>query len=97
MEQHPDYRPRLNVEVRPDQKAALTKLMPSRTTRAVFEVIVDNFLMMLRKDPEGVVGAILSRDLKLENILKLSVRCDHCGKTTSLRKLTGAENKRKDK
>lgn len=83
--QHPDYRPRLSTQIRPDQQAALRRLIPSQHGRAIYEVILDDLIRILEKDPEVVVAAILTRNLKLDHILKLSVKCEDCGHVTQLK------------
>lgn len=57
--------PRLVVELTRKQHNQLNRLIPWGVRSQVFRVLVSDLLTMLEKDPDHVLGALLSRYLKL--------------------------------
>jgi hypothetical protein len=60
-----DSPPRLVVELTRQQHNELNRLIPWGMRSQVFRVLVADLLAMLRHDPDYVLGALLSRYLKL--------------------------------
>lgn len=70
--QHP---PRLTVELRPDQRAALNSLIPWGTGKYLWEAIIDDVIELLQENEETrkrILGAIITRDLKLRDFSRIN-------------------------
>ncbi len=59
--------PRLTVELTRDQYDALAQLIPWGVKGQIFRIIVSDLIKLVRTNPDVVIGAILSRNIKLED------------------------------
>ena len=66
-----EYRPRLSVDIMPEQHRKIQKYFPHGTIKLVFRLVVDDLLAMIERHGAGVVlGCFIDRDIKLEEILR---------------------------
>ena len=63
------YRPRLAIEITPEQHAALQRLFPYGTQRAFFSKIIDEVLKVVELGGTRVIAAILTNALEVKQIL----------------------------
>ena len=73
----PEWRPRLTVEITPDQYQKLQNLIPWGVKNQIFCLIIDDLIELISKDPQLVIGALLARQIKLNDILKGSPDVDN--------------------
>jgi len=66
-----DWKPRLNIEITEVQLEKLQRYLPWGIRGKVFQVIIDDLLLMIEKGGGMVIGAILEKKLKLNDIVKL--------------------------
>jgi len=59
--------PRLTVQLTMKQHRELNRLVPWGVKSQLFRVIIEDLLDMLRKDSDAVLGALLTRSLKLND------------------------------
>lgn len=59
--------PRLTVELSEDLNDSLNRLIPWGTKSQIFRILCEDLVVMLEKNPEATLGAILSRNLKLHD------------------------------
>lgn len=59
--------PRLTVELTREQYDALAILIPWGVKGQVFRLIVDDLIKLVRTNPDAVIGAILAKNISLEN------------------------------
>ncbi len=62
-----EWRPRLSVNITPEQYSKLQKLVPWGVKGQLFQTIIEDLIQLLEKRGEKVLGAILAKKLKLEN------------------------------
>lgn len=62
-----EYIPRLSVEIRDDQLAALQELLEHGERKKLFGIIVDDVIRLLRLDKAGFLMCVYARALKLED------------------------------
>lgn len=62
-----DYIPRLSVEIREDQLAALQQLLEHGERKKLFGILVDDVIRLLRRDKAGFLMCVYARALKLED------------------------------
>ena len=63
--------PRLSIEISPEQDQALNQLIPWGVKGQLFRVLIDDMIMMLRKNPDATLGAILSKTLTIKDFPSL--------------------------
>jgi len=69
---HPDYLPRLTLDLRHDQVIALRELLPHGMKKRVFSFIIDDLIEILRGDyVQLFLGGMATRDIKLDNWVKV--------------------------
>uniref|UniRef100_A0A6M3K8R9 Uncharacterized protein n=1 Tax=viral metagenome TaxID=1070528 RepID=A0A6M3K8R9_9ZZZZ len=61
-----DYKPRLSIEITDEQFADLQRLTSHGLKKAIFGVIIDDVIRLLKSHGDVFIGAVLSRQLKLE-------------------------------
>lgn len=71
MNQTSGWRPRLSIEISEKQFLALQQLIPHGLRKVIFNYIIDDLIELLNTNPKLIIGAILTRDLKLNRIIKL--------------------------
>lgn len=54
------YRPRLSVEIRPDQFTALQKILPHGSNKILFQTLIDGIIALHAKGGFQAIGAITS-------------------------------------
>ena len=62
-----EWRPRLSVNITPEQYSKLQKLVPWGVKGQLFQTIIEDLIDLLETKCEKVLGAILAKKLKLEN------------------------------
>lgn len=65
-----EYRPRLNVDITPEQDALLRRYLEHGVKGPLFRCLIDDLLEMLVQNPELIIGLVLSRKLRLQGIIK---------------------------
>jgi hypothetical protein len=65
-----NYKPRIAIEVRQDQLDELRSLLDWGIRSRVFEPIIDDLIVMLRKDRASVTALLLSREIRLNDFLQ---------------------------
>ncbi len=69
-----EYKPRLSIEIRPDQAEDLGLLIPHGMQKPIFVIIVDDVIRMIRKHKEMFFAAVLAKDLKLMDYTSLEIK-----------------------
>ena len=67
---NPDWRPRLSIDLGDERFKKLQDLVPWGVKTQLFLVIIDDLIDVLEKHGPMAVGAILSKKVKLVDILK---------------------------
>lgn len=62
---------KLNVEITDEQWEALNRLLPYGVKKPIFGIIVDDLIEVIDKHGPIILGALLSRSLKLGDFMKL--------------------------
>ena len=70
------YRPRLSIELTEQQANELRNLIPWGLKNAVFQVIVDDVIELMKKHGQVFVAALLERKIRLNKIVKFEVSSD---------------------
>ena len=65
-----EWRPRLSIEIDKDQYKKLQDLIPWGVKNQLFKVIIEDLIKALESNGQYVIGALLSRSLKLRDISK---------------------------
>jgi len=68
------YRPRLSIELTEQQANELRNLIPWGLKNAVFQVIVDDVIELMKKHGQVFVAALLERKIRLNKIVKFEVK-----------------------
>lgn len=69
-----EYRPRLTIDIPEELLNELRSLIPWGIRSKIFEVIIQDFVTMLKENNPGyVVGALLARDIDLKDIVNLDL------------------------
>ena len=71
MHNDPNYKPRLNVEIREDQLLALQRLLPYGLRKMVFEYVIDQIIALCDADLPTFISAIVSKTVKLNELIDL--------------------------
>lgn len=70
-----EYRPRITLDIPEEKLNELRNLIPWGIRSQIFEVIIDDFIAILKKHGSGVViGALLQRDIDLKQILSIDLK-----------------------
>jgi len=69
---NPDHIPRITIALRQDQIDDLRYLIDWGIRSKIFEPIVDDLIMMLKRDKAATLALLLSRELHLDDFLKES-------------------------
>ena len=69
-----EWRPRLSVEITPEQSRSLTNLIPHGMIKPLFRALVDDVIEMTEKHGEMFLAAVIARQLKLKDFSRLEVR-----------------------
>ena len=64
------WRPNLTVSLTPEQWKKLRDLIPWGVKTQLMQFLIDDLIEMLEVDAEGVIGGILARKIKLEQIMR---------------------------
>ena len=64
-----NYRPRLAVEITPEQQASIQKLFPYGTQRAFFSKVIDEIIAVVEVGGPRAIAMILSEALTLEEVM----------------------------
>jgi len=67
------YRPRLSIELTEQQANELRNLVPWGLKNALFQIIVDDVIELIKKHGQIFVAALLDRKIKLNKIVKFEV------------------------
>lgn len=60
--------PRLSIEITEEQEDKLKELIPYGLKKQIFQAMVDDLIVILEgEDPYKVAGAIINKNLKLED------------------------------
>ena len=65
-----DWRPRLSLEIDEDQYQKLQNLIPWGVKNQIFRVIISDLIEVIEKEGPLVIAALLSRKVKLSDIVK---------------------------
>lgn len=65
-----DYKPRMTIELREDQINDLRNLVDWGIRSRIFEPIVDDLIMMLKRDRAATTALLLSREIHLNDFLR---------------------------
>jgi hypothetical protein len=69
-----EYRPRISIDLTEEQKRRLDKHITWGNKKVVFSVVVDELIELCERHGAGIViGAFISRQLKLKDICKLKL------------------------
>jgi len=69
---HPDYLPRLTLDLRVDQIEKLRELIPHGLKKRIFIFIVDDLIEILESENKQLfLGGMAAREIKLEDWLKV--------------------------
>jgi len=72
---HPDYRPRLTVDITEEQSRKLNKYLDYGMRKRVFGVIIDDLFRLFDEYGVGVIlGLFTERSITLRDICKLEVK-----------------------
>ena len=66
-----DWRPRLSIEITKEQYNALQRLIPWGMKGQLFSALVDSMIKLLEDKGEIVIAAIITKKLKVENLLNM--------------------------
>jgi len=69
------YRPRITIEVRQDQYDDLRGLIDWGIRSKLLGVILDDLIVLLKRDRAAVTSLLLSRDIELKDFLKGVEKC----------------------
>lgn len=65
-------RPRLSIELTPEQSEKLKKLFPHGTKKIVFGLVVDDLIDIFEKHGAGkVIGAFIHRQITLKDLISM--------------------------
>lgn len=67
------HRPRLSIEITPEQQYDLQRLLPWGVGRQLFSVIVDDVIRLTKKHGQMFIAGILQKGLRLEDYSSLDV------------------------
>ena len=67
------YRPRLSIELTEQQANELRNLVPWGLKNALFQIIVDDVIELIKKHGQIFVAALLDRKIKLNKIVKFEI------------------------
>lgn len=65
------YRPRLSIDLTPQQANALRDLIPWGLKGQLFSIIIDDIIRLARTHGQQFLAAVLARGIRLENYSKL--------------------------
>ena len=65
-----DWRPRLSLEIDEEQYQKLQNLIPWGVKNQIFRVIISDLIEVIEKEGPLVIAALLSRKVKLSDIVK---------------------------
>jgi len=65
-----DWRPRLSLEIDPEQYQKLQSLIPWGVKNQIFRVIISDLIEVIEKEGPLVIAALLSRKIKLSDIVR---------------------------
>ena len=68
----PKYSPRLSVELSTEDYEELRRLVPWGFLKHIFVAIVKDVIRLLREHGHTFIGAVASRDLKLEDYMTVN-------------------------
>lgn len=71
MHRDPNYKPRLNTEIREDQLIALQRLLPYGLRKTVLEYVLDQIIALCEADLPTFIAAIVSKKVKLNELIDL--------------------------
>lgn len=71
-EKHPDYLPRLTLDIRTDQVDDLRRLIPHGMKKRVFVFIIDDLIKILKgPNMQLFLGGMAAREITLEDWIKV--------------------------
>lgn len=73
-DQDKSYRPRLSVEITPEQQRDLQRLVPWGVKNQLFCVIVDDVIRLMKEHGQTFLAAILAKAIRLEDYTSLKVK-----------------------
>ena len=65
-----DWRPRLSLEIDEEQYKKLQNLIPWGVKNQIFRIIISDLIEVIEKEGPLVIAALLSRKIKLSDIVK---------------------------
>ena len=65
-----DYKPRMTIDLRQDQLDDLRSLIDWGIRSKVFEPIVDDLILLLKRDRAATISLLLTREIKLQDFLR---------------------------
>lgn len=66
-----DWRPRLSVDIDGETKKKLDELIPHGALKPTINALLNDLVEMLERDSQMILGAIMARDIELEDILRV--------------------------
>ena len=69
-----DYRPRLSVEITPDQQLALQKWLDYGIQKRLFSIIVDDVIRMLESNAGDFLAAVQLRLIEYKDYTSLELK-----------------------
>lgn len=68
-----NYRPRLTVEITPEQQLALQKHLDFGLQKRLFGIIIDDVIEMMEKHGRGFLAAVVKRQVSYDDYTSLEL------------------------
>lgn len=65
-----EYRPRLSIEITPEQNQKLSKMIPWGIKNKLFSIIIDDLLELMEVHGEKIIMAVVSKQFKVKDYAK---------------------------
>jgi hypothetical protein len=70
MSRSSEWRPRLNVDITPEQDTALKRYVPHGLKTVLFSVLIEELVEMLKEDAPTVISLVLKRKMTAKDLLE---------------------------
>jgi len=74
---HPEYRPRISVEIRDDQYQIIQKMLPHGTQKLLFQALLDGVIALYNKGGFNAIGAIISGHVDVTQLARQGLPYTH--------------------
>lgn len=69
-----DWKPRLSIEITPQQSSDLSTLIPHGMQKLIFQAVVDDVIRMIRTHKEVFFAAVIAKQLRLDDYTSLDMK-----------------------